>query len=54
LINASTIVSSRATGWRRCSLIWLPIGLLAAWRIGRPYKVGPATLVASAIILDAG
>ena len=29
------------------NLVWLSIGLLAAWCIGRPYKVGPATLVAS-------
>ena len=36
------------------NLIWLAIALLAAWCIGRPYKVGPATLVAAAIVLDAG
>jgi hypothetical protein len=36
------------------NLIWLAIALLAAWCIGRPYKVGPATLVAGAIILDSG
>ena len=35
-------------------MIWLPIGLLAAWCVGRPYKVGPATLVAAAIVFDAG
>ena len=36
------------------NLIWLAIALLAAWCVGRPYKVGPATLVAAAIILDSG
>jgi hypothetical protein len=36
------------------NLFWLAIALLAAWCIGRPYKVGPATLVAGAIVLDAG
>ena len=28
------------------NLFWLAIALLAAWCVGRPYKVGPATLVA--------
>jgi hypothetical protein len=36
------------------NLFWLAIALLAAWCVGRPYKVGPATLVAAAIVLDAG
>jgi hypothetical protein len=36
------------------NLAWLAIALLAAWCVGRPYKVGPATLVAAAIVLDAG
>jgi hypothetical protein len=36
------------------NLFWLAIALLAAWCVGRPYKVGPATLVAAAIILDSG
>lgn len=36
------------------NLIWLAIGLLAAWCVGRPYKVGPATLVASALVFSAG
>jgi hypothetical protein len=36
------------------NLFWLAIALLAAFCIGRPYKVGPATLVAAAIVLDAG
>jgi hypothetical protein len=36
------------------NLIWLAIALLAAFCVGRPYKVGPATLVAAAIVLDSG
>ncbi len=36
------------------NLFWLALALLAAWCVGRPYKVGPATLVAGAIVLDAG
>jgi hypothetical protein len=36
------------------NLVWLSIALLAAFCVGRPYKVGPATLVAGAIVLDAG
>jgi hypothetical protein len=36
------------------NLVWVAIALLAAWCIGRPYKVGPATLVAAAIVLDSG
>jgi hypothetical protein len=36
------------------NLAFLAIALLAAWCVGRPYKVGPATLVAAAIVLDAG
>jgi hypothetical protein len=36
------------------NLVWLAIGLLAAWCIGRPYKVGPATLVAGALVFSAG
>ncbi len=36
------------------NLIWLAIALLAAWCVGRPYKVGPATLVAAALVLDSG
>lgn len=36
------------------NLVWLAIALLAAWCIGRPYKVGPATLVAAALVLDSG
>jgi 4-amino-4-deoxy-L-arabinose transferase-like glycosyltransferase len=36
------------------NLVWIAIALLAAWCVGRPYKVGPATLVAAAIVLDSG
>jgi hypothetical protein len=36
------------------NLFWLAIALLAAWCVGRPYRVGPATLVAGALVLDAG
>ncbi len=36
------------------NLAWLAIGLLAAWCVGRPYKVGPATLVAGALVFSAG
>ena len=36
------------------NLAWLAIALLAAWCVGRPYKVGPATLVAAALVLDSG
>ncbi|HEV7769573.1 MAG TPA: hypothetical protein VGO66_02825 [Solirubrobacterales bacterium] len=36
------------------NLFWLALALLGSWCVGRPYKVGPATLVAGALILDAG
>ncbi len=36
------------------NMVWLAIALLGAYCVGRPYKVGPATLVAGAIILDSG
>jgi hypothetical protein len=36
------------------NLFWLAIALLAAWCVGRPYKVGPVTLVAAALVLDSG
>jgi hypothetical protein len=36
------------------NLFWVAIALLACWCVGRPYKVGPATLIAGAIILDSG
>jgi hypothetical protein len=55
LIHGAGIVLFR-TDWLSplINLIWLSIALLAAWSMGRPYKVGPATLVAGAIILDSG
>jgi hypothetical protein len=36
------------------NLGWLSFGLLAAWCVGRPYGVAPATLVASALVFDSG
>jgi hypothetical protein len=55
LINGATIVLFKSDWLAPLqNLIWLPIALLAAWCVGRPYKVGPATLVAAAIVLDAG
>jgi hypothetical protein len=55
LVNAATIVLFKSDWLAPLqNLIWLPIALLAAWCVGRPYKVGPATLVAAAIVLDAG
>jgi hypothetical protein len=55
LIHGSAIVLFK-TDWLSplINLFWLAIALLAAWCIGRPYKVGPATLVAGAIVLDSG
>jgi hypothetical protein len=55
LIHAAGIVLFKSD-WLSplINLFWLAIALLAAWCIGRPYKVGPATLVAAAIVLDAG
>ncbi|HET8814430.1 MAG TPA: hypothetical protein VFM51_05685 [Solirubrobacterales bacterium] len=55
LINAATIVLFKSDWLAPLqNLIWLPIALLAAWCVGRPYRVGPATLVAAAIILASG
>jgi hypothetical protein len=55
LIHAAAIVLFKSD-WLSplINLIWLAIALLAAWCVGRPYKVGPATLVAGALVLDAG
>ncbi len=36
------------------NLGWVAMALLAAWCVGRPYGVAPATLVAAALVLDAG
>jgi hypothetical protein len=55
LVNAAAIVLFK-TDWLSplINLFWLAIALLACWCVGRPYKVGPATLIAGAIILDSG
>ncbi|MBS1889399.1 MAG: hypothetical protein JSU06_19645 [Actinobacteria bacterium] len=55
LIHAAAIVLFH-TDWLSplINLVWLAIALLACWCVGRPYKVGPATLIAGAIILDSG
>jgi hypothetical protein len=55
LLHAAAIVLFKSD-WLSplLNLFWLAIALLAAWCVGRPYKVGPATLVAGAIVLDAG
>jgi hypothetical protein len=55
LINGASIVLFESDWLAPLqNLFWLAIALLAAWCVGRPYKVGPATLVAGAIVLDAG
>jgi hypothetical protein len=55
LIHGSAIVLFKSD-WLSplINLAWLAIALLAAWCVGRPYKVGPATMVAAAIVLDSG
>ncbi len=55
LVHGSAIVLFKSD-WLSplINLFWLSIALLAAWCVGRPYKVGPATLVAGALVLDAG
>ena len=55
LVHASGIVIFKSD-WLSplINLFWIAIALLAAYCIGRPYKVGPATLVAAAIVLDSG
>jgi hypothetical protein len=55
LIHAAGIVIFKSD-WLSplINLFWIAIALLAAWCVGRPYKVGPATLVAAAIVLDSG
>ena len=55
LIHGAGIVVFK-TDWLSplINLFWLAIALLAAWCVGRPYKVAPATLVAAAVVLDAG
>lgn len=55
LIHAAAIVLFK-TDWLSplINLFWLAIALLGCWCVGRPYKVGPATLIAGAIVLDSG
>ncbi|MGD9735815.1 MAG: hypothetical protein AB7V58_09445 [Solirubrobacterales bacterium] len=55
LIGGATIVLFKSA-WLTplINIFFLAIALLAAWCIGRPYKVGPATLVAAALLLDSG
>jgi hypothetical protein len=55
LIHAASIVLFKSD-WLSplINLTWLAIALLGAWCVGRPYKVGPATLIAAAIVLDSG
>ncbi|MBS1878623.1 MAG: hypothetical protein JST31_03840 [Actinobacteria bacterium] len=55
LIDGATIVLFKSA-WLAplINLFYLAIALLAAWCVGRPYKVGPATLVAAALVLDSG
>jgi len=54
IIGATIVLFKSAWLAPLLNLFFLAIALLAAWCIGRPYKVGPATLVAAAIILDSG
>lgn len=55
LVNAATIVLFDSDWLAPLqNLIWLAIALLAAYCVGRPYRVGPVTLVAAAIVLDSG
>lgn len=55
LVHAAPIVLFKSD-WLSplINMIWLSIALLAAWCVGRPYKVGPATLVAGALVFSAG
>ncbi len=55
LIHAAGIVLFKSD-WLSplINLFWLAIALLAAWCVGRPYRVGPATLVAGALVFSAG
>jgi hypothetical protein len=55
LIHAAGIVLFK-TDWLSplINMGLLSIALLAAWCVGRPYRVGPATLVAAALVFSAG
>ncbi len=55
LVNAAGIVLFKSDWLAPLqNMIWLALALLAAYCVGRPYKVGPVTVVAAAIVLDAG
>jgi hypothetical protein len=55
LVNAAGIVIFKSDWMAPLqNMIWIAIALLAAYCVGRPYKVGPATVVAAAIVLDSG
>lgn len=55
LIHGAAIVLFQ-TDWLSplINMVWLSIALLAAWCVGRPYRVAPATLVAGALVFSAG
>ena len=55
LIHAAGIVIFKSD-WLSplINMALLSIALLAAWCVGRPYRVGPATLVAAALVFSAG
>jgi hypothetical protein len=55
LLNSLGIIMFRSD-WLSplINIAWLGIGLLGAYCIGRPFGLGPATLVAAAIGLDSG
>ncbi|HZO07587.1 MAG TPA: hypothetical protein VFB52_14450, partial [Solirubrobacterales bacterium] len=55
LVNAAGIVIFK-NDWLAPiqNMFWIAIALLAAYCVGRPYKVGPATMIAAAIVLDSG
>ncbi len=56
LIHGAAIVLFKSSDWLSplINMAWIAVALLGAWCVGRPYKVGPATLVAAAIVLDSG
>jgi hypothetical protein len=55
LIHAAGIVLFKSD-WLSplINMAMLSIALLAAWCVGRPYRVGPATLVAASLVFSAG
>jgi hypothetical protein len=55
LINAFGILTvGRDTLSVLLNLGWLAAALLAAWAVGRPFGVGPHSLIAVALLLDSG